>query len=45
MAEMLSPVDYNNDSQKNVWLDNEKFKDQFMVRWIYVKDIPNKEFR
>ena len=44
MAEMLSTVDYNN-TGKSVWVNNDKFKAQFMVKWIYVKDVPNRQFR
>ena len=44
MAEMLSTVDYTN-TQKSVWVNNDKFKAQFMVKWIYVKDVPNRQFR
>ena len=44
MAEMLSTVDYTN-TEKSVWVNNDKFKAQFMVKWIYVKDVPNRQFR
>lgn len=42
MAEMLSPVDYSNSS--SVWVQD-KFKGQFKVKWIYVKDVPNHQLR
>ena len=42
MAEMLSGVDYHTAS--NVWVQD-KFKGQFKVRWIYVKDVPNGQLR
>merc|ERR550534_3465570 len=45
MAEMLSTVDYTNTTGKSVWVNNDKFKAQFMVKWIYVKDVPNRQFR
>ena len=43
MAEMLSPVDYSNTSS-SVWVQD-KFKGQFKVKWIYVKDVPNLQLR
>ncbi len=42
MAEMLSPVDYSSNS--SVWVQD-KFKGQFKVKWIYVKDVPNHQLR
>jgi len=42
VAEMLSPVDYN--SSGSVWVQD-KFKGQFKVKWIYVKDVPNGQLR
>jgi len=42
MAEMLSGVDYN--SSAGVWAQD-KWKGQFKVRWIYVKDVPNAQLR
>ena len=42
MAQMLSPLDYN--SSANVWAQD-KWKGQFKVRWIYVKDVPNAQLR
>lgn len=42
MAQMLSPVDYN--SSSTVWAQD-IWKGIFEVRWIFIKDIPNKEFR
>ena len=43
MAEMLSPLDYSN-SGSSVWVQD-KFKGQFKVKWIYVKDVPNSQLR
>ncbi|CAG8560510.1 7706_t:CDS:2 [Cetraspora pellucida] len=42
MAEMVSSVDHvtNND----VW-GHDKFKGEFRVKWIFVKDIPNSQLR
>ncbi|XP_053600838.1 YTH domain-containing family protein 3 isoform X2 [Plodia interpunctella] len=42
MARMTSAVDYNSNS--SVW-SQDKWKGQFRVRWIYVKDVPNVELR
>jgi len=42
MAEMLSPVDYS--STSSVWVQD-KFKGQFKVKWVYVKDVPNHQLR
>ncbi|XP_047109186.1 YTH domain-containing family protein 3 [Schistocerca piceifrons] len=42
MAQMVSPVDYN--SSSSVW-SQDKWKGQFRVRWIYVKDVPNAQLR
>jgi hypothetical protein len=42
MAQMMSYVDYN--SSSNVWAQD-KWKGQFKVRWIYVKDVPNAQLR
>lgn len=42
MARMMSPVDY--DSTSSVWAQD-KWKGQFKVRWIYVKDIQNSQLR
>ena len=42
VAEMLSPVDYS--STGSVWVQD-KFKGQFKVKWIYVKDVPNGQLR
>merc|ERR1719510_384373 len=39
MAQMLTGVDYSNTSS-SVWVQD-KFKGQFKVKWIYVKDVPN----
>ena len=43
MAEMLSGVDYSN-TGSTVWVQD-KFKGQFKVKWIYVKDVPNSQLR
>ncbi|XP_043207573.1 YTH domain-containing family protein 1-like isoform X2 [Amphibalanus amphitrite] len=42
MAQMLSPVDYS--SSSSVWAQD-KWKGQFKVKWIYVKDVPNSQLR
>lgn len=42
MAQMVSSVDYNSNS--SVW-SQDKWKGQFKVRWIYVKDVPNVQLR
>merc|ERR1712198_620466 len=42
MAEMLSCLDYN--SSAGVWAQD-KWKGQFKVKWIYVKDVPNSQLR
>lgn len=42
MAQMVSPVDYG--STANVWAQD-KWKGQFKVKWIYVKDVPNSQLR
>lgn len=42
MAQMISPLDYN--SSSSVW-SQDKWKGQFGVRWIYVKDVPNVQLR
>ncbi|XP_044751533.1 YTH domain-containing family protein 2 isoform X2 [Coccinella septempunctata] len=42
MAQMVSPLDYNSNS--SVW-SQDKWKGQFKVRWIYVKDVPNVQLR
>ncbi|XP_053210970.1 YTH domain-containing family protein-like [Panonychus citri] len=42
MAQMLSMVDYN--SSSSVWAQD-KWKGQFKVKWIYVKDVPNAQLR
>ncbi|XP_018319503.1 YTH domain-containing family protein 2 isoform X2 [Agrilus planipennis] len=42
MAQMMSAVDYNANS--SVW-SQDKWKGQFKVRWIYVKDVPNVQLR
>ncbi|KAK0180346.1 hypothetical protein PV327_005998 [Microctonus hyperodae] len=42
MAQMVSSVDYQSNS--SVW-SQDKWKGQFRVRWIYVKDVPNTQLR
>jgi hypothetical protein len=42
VAEMCSAVDYHSSSR--VWAQD-KWKGQFKVRWIYVKDVPNSQLR
>lgn len=42
MARMTSAVDYS--SSSSVW-SQDKWKGQFRVRWIYVKDVPNPQLR
>jgi len=43
IAQMVSPVDYN--ASSGVWAQGSKWKGQFKVKWIYVKDVPNSELR
>merc|ERR1711997_629067 len=43
MAEMLTGLDYSN-TGSSVWVQD-KFKGQFKVKWIYVKDVPNTQLR
>ena len=43
MAEMMSPVDYEH--QTDVWQMSNKWQGKFEVKWIYVKDVPNQQFR
>lgn len=42
MAQMVSCVDYN--CSASVWAQD-KWKGQFKVKWIYVKDVPNSQLR
>jgi len=42
VAQMMSSIDYGKSSQ--VWAQD-KWKGQFEVRWIYVKDVPNSQLR
>lgn len=39
---MMTPVDYN--SVSSVW-HQDKWKGQFKVKWLYVKDVPNGQLR
>jgi len=43
MAEMTSAVDF--EALSGVWAQQHKWKGQFRVRWIYVKDVPNSQLR
>ncbi|CAF1417073.1 unnamed protein product [Adineta steineri] len=43
MAEMMSPLDYEH--QTDVWSMSNKWQGKFEVKWIYVKDVPNQQFR
>ncbi|CAF1995083.1 unnamed protein product [Rotaria magnacalcarata] len=43
MAEMMSPIDYEH--QTDVWHMSNKWQGKFEVKWIYVKDVPNQQFR
>ncbi|XP_059154376.1 YTH domain-containing family protein 1-like [Physella acuta] len=42
IAQMMSPVDYNKSA--GVWAQD-KWKGQFVVKWVYVKDVPNSQLR
>ena len=42
VAQMASPIDYS--VSAGVWAQD-KWKGQFKVRWIYVKDVPNSQLR
>lgn len=42
MAQMISSVDYH--AKASVW-SQDKWKGQFKVKWIYVKDVPNAALR
>jgi len=42
IAQMMSAVDYG--SSSSVWAQD-KWKGQFEVKWIYVKDVPNSQLR
>ncbi|XP_074656217.1 YTH domain-containing family protein 1-like isoform X2 [Tubulanus polymorphus] len=42
MGQMMSNLDYNTNS--SVWAQD-KWKGQFEVKWIYVKDVPNSQLR
>ena len=42
MAQMTSAIDYH--SSAGVWAQD-KWKGQFSVKWIYVKDVPNSQLR
>ena len=43
MAEMMSALDYEH--QTDVWQMSNKWQGKFEVKWIYVKDVPNQQFR
>lgn len=40
---MMSPLDYEH--QTDVWHMSNKWQGKFEVKWIYVKDVPNQQFR
>lgn len=42
MAQMMTAVDY--DTVSNVW-SQDKWKGTFKVKWIFVKDVPMREFK
>ena len=42
MAQMTSQVDYG--ASASVWAQD-KWKGQFRVKWVYVKDVPNAQLR
>lgn len=42
MAQMMSSLDYG--KQAGVWAQD-KWRGQFEVKWIYVKDVPNSQLR
>jgi len=42
VAQMMSPIDYGKSA--GVWAQD-KWKGQFEVQWIYVKDVPNSQLR
>lgn len=42
VSQMTSPVDYG--KSVGVWAQD-KYKGQFTVKWIYVKDVPNNQLR
>ena len=43
IAQMLTDVNYTT-AGESVWVQD-KFKGQFKVRWVYVKDVPNGQLR
>lgn len=42
MAQMISPLDY--ETKCDLWAQD-KWNGQFQVKWIFIKDIPNSQFR
>ena len=42
MTQMMSPLDYS--ASSGVWAQD-KWKGQFEVKWIFVKDVPNSQLR
>lgn len=40
---MTSEIEYR--ANFNYWSQTEKWKGFFFVKWIYIKDIPNKAFK
>jgi hypothetical protein len=43
VAEMKSPLDFA--VKSSVWNQTDKWTGQFTIAWIYVKDVPNGQFR
>jgi len=43
VAEMTSAVDYA--AKSSVWNQTDKWSGQFTLRWLFVKDVPNGQFR
>jgi hypothetical protein len=43
MAQMASAVDYSR--RVSVWQQAERWRGVFHVRWVFIKDIPNSQFR
>mmetsp|Transcript_70905 Transcript_70905/g.152787 ORF Transcript_70905/g.152787 Transcript_70905/m.152787 type:complete len:80 (-) Transcript_70905:246-485(-) len=44
MARMTEAVTENS-NQNNIWVQDGKWSGMFGVEWIFLKDIPNKQFR
>jgi hypothetical protein len=43
IAEMTSGLDYS--TKSSVWNQTDKWTGQFTLRWVFVKDVPNGQFR